>query len=169
MANEPVKGSIVIAGVKPNLDVNNQQVPCQLIIDDSLSPPAVRMDIADRALRDLGFVDTIETPPTVTLASSAGTAITSATNTTAVSAPGSGNKLRIYRLHATNSSSTGTFVYWCDGAGGTKYYPMYLLQGAVVSLRIDGRWNLTANTLLSITTSAAGNVEWSVEYQSVAV
>lgn len=102
--------------------------------------------------------------PTVSQASSNGTAITTATTTTLVSAPAAGNHLRIFRIHASNSSSTATWVYWRNGAAGTRYYPMYLQQGAVVSIPLGGSWKLSTATALAATTDAAGNVEWSVDY-----
>lgn len=97
-------------------------------------------------------------------ASSNSTAITTATTTTVVSAPSAGFHLKIYRLHASNSSATATWVYFRDGAAGTRYYPCYLPQNGLVSLKVDGAWELSTATALAITTTGAGNVEWHIDY-----
>lgn len=97
-------------------------------------------------------------------ASADGTAITTATTTTVIAAPSAGFHLKIYRLHATNSSATGTFVRWRNGAAGTQYYSAFLGQGGTVSLDIDGAWELSTATALALTTTGTGNVEWHVDY-----
>ena len=176
----------------------NEPIPVPISVDTTFSPARLIIELPDRALRDLGTIDAylnalagdaLQTvvaagattqvvsdrygrlktvSPKLTQATSNGTAITTATNTTVVSAPAATTHLRIHRLHACNSGSTSTFVYWCDGTGGTKYYPAYLPQNGIVSLNLRGSWDLTTATLLSITTSAAGNVEWHVSYETVA-
>lgn len=108
---------------------------------------------------------------TVTHVGSNGTAITSATDTTVVAAPSANTHLRIHRLHASNSSSTATWVYWRDGAAGTKLYATYLPQNGVVSIDLYGLWALTGGATpkaLVLTTSGAGNVEWTVAYETAA-
>jgi hypothetical protein len=97
-------------------------------------------------------------------ASSNSTPITTATDTTVVAAPAAGNHLKIYRLHASNSSATGTWVYWRNGAAGTRYYAAYLPQNGIISLNLNGAWELDTATALVITTTGAGNVEWHVDY-----
>lgn len=54
--NEPILGSTVIAGVKPNPDGNGNLVPARITIDDNFSPPRLVIELPDRALRDLGVV-----------------------------------------------------------------------------------------------------------------
>lgn len=107
--------------------------------------------------------------PFGTQTSSAGTAITTATNTSIVAAPLAGNHLRIFRLHAQNSSATATWLYWTEGSGGTKKYPMYLAQNQIISLNIGGEWELPTATALFISTATTGaNIEWHVGYETVA-
>ena len=319
MANEPVRGSNIIAAVKPTLDANGEIVPVRLTADDSYTPPRLIVELPDRALRDLGVVtlasgsltigsvkitdgtdsatvrplsgigaldvsvvdgsgnqitsfgggtqyadgaargtatgtiamgddgtniqsikvdtsgelqvDVLTLPnvaqstasnlnaqvvgavahdtavsgnpilnaaeardtkgtvvatgdvvrlsadrygrlhrvsPVLSHTSSNGTAITTATDTSVVSAPAASNHLRIYRIHATNAGATSTYVYWRDGVAGTKLFPMFLAQNAVVSLKLDGCWDLTTATALYINTSAAGSVEWHVVHETVA-
>ncbi len=106
--------------------------------------------------------------PAVTQTSSNGTAITTATNTSAVAAPSAGNHLRIYRLWAQNSSATGTWLYWTEGSGGTKKYPMYLAQNQALTIRLNGEWELPTATALFINTATAGaNIEWHVGHETV--
>lgn len=176
MANEPVKGSNIICAIKPDLDVNGQMVPVRVTADDAYTPPRLIVELPDRVLRALGVVTigagtsaigTVQSP-VVTHASSNGTPITTATDTTAISAPAAGNHLRIHRLHATNAGATSTYVYWRSSATGTKMFPMFLAQNAVVSLKLDGSWDLTTAQALVITTSATGSVEWTASYQTVA-
>lgn len=198
MANEPILNSRHIAGVKPEPDANGNPIPCRIVVDDAYTPPRLIVELPDRALRDLGKVDALgrvigrdtlatvvangsETDlisdrygrltvarPKVSHASSNTTAITTATGTTVVAAPSSGFHLRIWRFHASNSGATSTWVYLRDGAAGTRYYPTFLPQNGVVSLRIDGGLDLTTATAAILTTSAAGNVEWHIEYETVA-
>jgi hypothetical protein len=104
----------------------------------------------------------------VTLASSNNTPITTATDTTAVAAPAAGNHLKIWRIHASNSGATSTWVHWRNGASGTRYFSAYLPTNGIVSLRLDGIWELSTATALVITTTAAGNVEWTVGYRTEA-
>lgn len=106
--------------------------------------------------------------PAVTQTSSNGTAITTATNTSAVAAPSAGNHLRIYRLWAQNSSATGTWLYWTEGSGGTKKYPMYLAQNQALTIRLNGEWELPTATALFINTATSGaNIEWHVGHETV--
>lgn len=106
--------------------------------------------------------------PAVTQTSSNGTAITTNTNTSAVAAPSAGSHLRIYRLYAQNSSATGTWLYWTEGSGGAKKYPMYLAQNQVVTIRLNGEWELPTATALFINTATTGaNIEWHVGHETV--
>lgn len=108
------------------------------------------------------------TDPVFSQASSNASAITTATDTTAVAAPSAGNHLKVWRIHAVNSGATATFVYWRSSASGTRRYPMYLPQNAITSLKLDGGWHLSSAEALVITTSAGGcNVEWHVDYETV--
>lgn len=106
--------------------------------------------------------------PKTTQASSNGTPITTATDTSVVSAPSAGNHLIPKRIHATNTSSTAVLITWRDGVAGAKRYPAYLPQGGIQSLKLDGSWELTTATALYLTTSAAGSIEWHVDYETVA-
>lgn len=106
--------------------------------------------------------------PALTNTSSAGTAITTNTNTSIITAPSAGNHLRMYRLLGQNSSATGTWIYWTEGSGGTKKYPMYLAQNQVVSLSVAGEWELPTATALYINSATTGaNIEWHVSYEIV--
>lgn len=199
MANEPVIGSQAICAVKPDVDANGNLVPVKITATDEYSgPPRVLIELPDRPLRDLGFVDALIqglagdalptvvaagadvrlaadrygrikiTRPKLSHASSNTTAITTATGTTVVSAPSSGFHLRIWRFHASNSGATSTWVYLRDGAAGTRYYPTFLPQNGIISIRIDGGLDLTTATAALITTTDTGNVEWHIEYETVA-
>lgn len=99
-------------------------------------------------------------------ASSDATPITTATSTLVVAAPAAGSHLRIHRLTVANSSSTACQVAWKDGSGGARRYHAYLPQGGVVSLRMDGKWDLTTATALYLYTSAIASIDWTVDYES---
>lgn len=117
--------------------------------------------VADRAGR------LYQVSPVCSNASSAGTAITTNTNTQIIAAPSAGNHLRIHRLLAQNSSATGTWCYWGNGSG-VKTLPFYLAQYQVVSLAEDGRWELSSATALYMNTATTGaNIEWFVEYETL--
>ncbi len=171
--NVPIPGSYAIHGVKPNLDVDGNLVMCKITVDDTFTPPRLVVELPDRALRDLGKVDIAQIDsnvpvirPALTVTSSNGTPISSATNTTAVSAPSAGNHLKIHRFHVANSGATATWVYLRNGAGGTLYYPAYLPTNGLMSINIA--LSLSTATACVINTSAAGNVEWTIEHETVA-
>lgn len=106
--------------------------------------------------------------PVLANASSAGTAVTTATNTAIIAAPSAGNHLRIYRVWAQNSSGTGTWCYWGNGSG-VKTVPFYLAQYQPFSLNFNGEWELSSATGLYLNTATAGaNIEWSVWYETLA-
>jgi len=97
-------------------------------------------------------------------ASSNGTPIASAATTSVVAAPGAGRRLRVYKIIVSNGSATATWVHWKANAG-TLYYQEYLSQGATVVIDLGDRpWDLTTNKALEMVTSAAGSVEYTVEY-----
>ena len=102
-------------------------------------------------------------------ASSNGTPIT-ATATSVISAPSSGNHLRVVRIHISNGGSTATWVSVRDGASGTQHYRSYLVQGATMSLNLNqsGPLDLTTATRLDVVLSAAGSVENEIDYLTVA-
>lgn len=196
--NEPILASQAIHGVKPDLDLSGNPIPCKVVVNDATTPVSLVVDVVDKALRDLGKVDAILQAtagdalqtvvaagaqvdvsadrygrlkfarPKLSHASSSGTPITSATGTDAIGAPAANFHLRIWRFHASNSGATSTWVYLRDGAAGTQYYPTYLPTNGVISIRPDGGLDLTTATKAVITTSAAGNVEWHIEYETVA-
>ena len=106
--------------------------------------------------------------PVLSAASSAGTAITTSTNTLLVAAPSSGNHLRIHRLWAQNSSATATWAYWGNGSG-TKSLPFYVAQGQPFGMALDGAWELSSATGLYMNTATSGaNIEWFVLYETLA-
>lgn len=103
----------------------------------------------------------------ISLASSDNTAITSATNTTLIAAV-PGQKHRIKYIQASNSGATTTDVMWRDGASGARCYRTTLPENGVFAHALQsGYWELSTNTALVMTTTAAGNVHWSVEYETV--
>jgi hypothetical protein len=105
--------------------------------------------------------------PVTSNASSAGTAITTNTNTTIVAAPSAGNHLRIHKLWAQNSSATGTWCYWGNGSG-VKTLPFYLSQYQPFSMSMDGGWELSSATGLFMNTATTGaNIEWFAEYETL--
>lgn len=109
--------------------------------------------------------------PITSHATSNGTPITSATNTTLVAGPSANTHIRVHRIHASNSGVTGTWVYWRDGASGNKLYPTFLPTNGIVSLKLEGSLETTGGATpnaLVMNTSAAGNVEWHVDYETVA-
>lgn len=102
-------------------------------------------------------------------ASSNGTPIT-ATTTSVIAAPGASTHLRIVRIHLSNGGATPCWVAIRDGAAGTRHYNTYLVQGAAVSLNLatSGPLDLTTVTRLDIFMSAAGSVEYEIDYFTVA-
>jgi hypothetical protein len=102
-------------------------------------------------------------------ASSNGTPIT-ATTTSIIAAPSAGNHLRVLRIHMSNGGSTSTWVAVRDGAAGTQHYRTFLPQGGFLSLDLNqsGPLDLTTATRLDIVLSAAGSVEYEIDYFTVA-
>lgn len=102
-------------------------------------------------------------------ASSNGTPIT-ATTTSVIAAPSAGSHLRILRVHISNGGSTATWVAVRDGASGTRHYNTYLMQGCCLSINLNasGPLDLTTATRLDIVLSAAGSVEYEIDYVTVA-
>lgn len=98
-------------------------------------------------------------------ASSNGTPITG-TTTGVISAPAAGKHIRIVRAHFSNGSATASWVSIRDGASGTRYYPSYLTQGgrADSDLSDSGPLDLTTATRLDLVLSAAGSVEYTIDY-----
>lgn len=109
------------------------------------------------------------TSPPPSHASSNGTPIT-ATTTSVVAAPSAGNHLRVTRVHISNGGATATWVAVRDGAAGTQHYRTYLPQGGCISLNLNqsGPLDLTTATRLDIVLSAAGSVEYEIDYLTVA-
>ena len=102
------------------------------------------------------------------IVSSAGTPITTATNTQVVAAPAASHHLKVQRITAQNSGATGSWIYWTEGSGGTKKFPMYLAQNQVISFKIDGEWELPTATALYINSATAGaNIEWEASTNTV--
>lgn len=109
------------------------------------------------------------TAPPPSHASSNGTPIT-ATTTSVIAAPSAGNHLRVSRFLLSNGGSTATWVAIRDGASGTRYYNAYLVQGSMVGFNLmsSGPLDLTTATRLDIVLSAAGSVEYQIDYYTVA-
>lgn len=133
---------------------------------NSVRTPVSNGDVV-RVLADL-YGRQVVSGSSVTVTSSSGTAITTATETTLISSPGSGKHLNIKYVHASNSSSTAVVVSWKDGNSGSRRYETYLPQGGVFghNFRPD-YWALPTNTSFVLHTSASGNVYWTVEYEIV--
>lgn len=169
MANEPIMNSTIAAAAKAS-----SGLPCIVTADDSFTPPRLIVELPDRPLRDLGKVDisgfdAAPASPTVSHASSNGTPIT-ATTTSVVAAPSTGNHLRVMRIHFSNGGATSTWIGVRDGAAGTKHYMSYLPQGGTVSINLasSGALDLTTATRLDIFLSAAGSIEYEIDHQTVA-
>lgn len=109
------------------------------------------------------------TAPPPSHASSNGTPIT-ATTTTVIAAPSAGNHTRITRFLLSNGGATACWTALRDGAAGTRHYNSYLLQGSMVggNLMSTGPLDLTTATRLDIFMSAAGSVEYQIDYVTVA-
>lgn len=123
-------------------------------------------DYTPVAVNRQGHVYVSTLPPS--RVSSNGTPISS-TTTSVIAAPSAGNHLRVVRIHLSNGGATATWVHIRDGAAGTKFYPVYLVQGASVSLnlKMSGPLDLTTATRLDIVMSAAGSLEYQIDYLTV--
>lgn len=104
--------------------------------------------------------------PKLTWASSNTTPITTATTTSIISAPSAGSHLRIYRLHATNSSATKVIVSW-KATGGTELFHANLPENGTVSINLNGSHEVASATAFNLVTSAAGSVHWAVGYETL--
>lgn len=102
-------------------------------------------------------------------ASSNGTPI-AATTTSVIAAPSAGSHLRVVRIHLSNGGSTSTWISIRDGAAGTQFYRTFLPLNGVMSLNLSqsGPLDLTTATRLDIVMSAAGSVEYTIDYLTVA-
>src|SRR4051794_25775997 len=96
-------------------------------------------------------------------ASSNGTPIANAT-TDVVADPGDGFHIEVERIIVSNASATGT---WCQflAAGGTKYYNVWVTVSSPVILDFKNPWPLATSTKMQMVTSAAGSVEYTIEYR----
>lgn len=109
------------------------------------------------------------TAPPPTHASSNGTPISS-TTTSIIAAPSASTHLRVVRIHMSNGGSTSTWVAVRDGAAGTQHYRTFLPQNGTMSLNLNlsGPLDLTTATRLDIVLSAAGSVEYEIDYLTTA-
>lgn len=123
-------------------------------------------DYIPQAVNRYGAIYTAAWPPSH--ASSNGTPIT-ATTTSVIAAPSAGNHLRVVRIHISNGGATATWISIRDGAAGTQYYRTFLPQNGVLSLnlKMSGPLDLTTATRLDIVLSAAGSVEYTIDYLTV--
>lgn len=134
---------------------------------DTLGTAVTSGDAVRVVANRYGHLLTTTQPPSH--ASSNGTPI-AATTTSAIAAPSAGSHLRIMRVHLSNGGSTASWVSLRDGAAGTQYYRTYLPQNGVLSLNLNqsGPLDLTSATRLDIVMSAAGSVEYTIDYLTVA-
>lgn len=109
------------------------------------------------------------TGDSISFASSSGTAVSVSTAAAPViAAPGAGKHLRIKYVQASNSGATATIIAWREGTTGALRYEVYMPQNGVFAhdLKPDS-WDIASNTSLSLYSSAAGNVYYTVEYQTI--
>lgn len=140
-----IGGIVQVALPSPQLDTKAVQLAC-----DEYGRPKV-------------------TGPSLTLASSDATPITTATDTEAIAAPAANHHLRIYYAFYNNGGATPCRVSLMDGAAGAQVFPASLPQYASFAHNFKpGYWDLTSATALYIKTSAAGSIDWTVEYEIVA-
>lgn len=94
-----------------------------------------------------------------------GTPITT-TTTGVISAPSAGTHIRMYRIHFSNGGATSTWIAIRDGASGNQYYRSYLPQGGLISLSLNtsSPLDLSSATRADIVLSAAGNIEYQIDY-----
>ncbi len=105
-------------------------------------------------------------PKATSQATSNGTPIT-ATTANVIAAPSAGSHLRMLRLHVANGGATATWVSFREGAAGLKKYAVCLPQYGVISPDLGGSWELPSATSLDIVLSAAGSVEYTLDYEVV--
>ncbi len=124
-------------------------------------------DYAPKAVNRYGQQYVTAPPPSH--ASSNGTPIT-ATTTSVIAAPSAGNHLRVVRIFFSNGGATSTWIAVRDGASGTQHYRAFLPQNGLLTLDLNtsGPLDLTTATRLDIVLSAAGSVEYEVDYFTVA-
>lgn len=134
---------------------------------DTLGTAVATGDVVRMAANRYGALLTTAYP--TSHASSNGTPIT-ATTTSVIAAPSASSHLRVVRFTLSNGGSTATWVGIRDGAAGTQHYRVYLVQGSVVSLNLNktGPLDLTTATRLDLVLSAAGSVEYEIDYLTVA-
>lgn len=109
------------------------------------------------------------TGDSVLFASSSGTAIVASTSAyQVIAAPGATKHLRIKYVQASNSGATTTLIAWREGVSGSARYETYLPQNGVFAhdLKPDS-WDVASNTSLTMYSSAAGNVYYTIEYQVI--
>lgn len=148
------------------------------LLDNTVSGSELQVDVVTSALptgaataanqstanSSLSTIATNTADTEFSFATSNGTAITTATTTTAIAAPGASTCIRVYKLRAANSSATAVKVGFKENSGSliveetlTQYQPL--------SFSLDSNYiELTANTAFEIVTSAAGNVTYTVLY-----
>jgi len=86
---------------------------------------------------------------------------TTSGNTTVIAAPGAGVSLHICKASIHNSDNSVVTARFEDGTGGTIRWRAELASsggGSLIDFGSRG-WKLTANTLLNVNLSGAGNVE----------
>lgn len=104
--------------------------------------------------------------PVELLKASNGTSpITTAVTTNAITAPGAGNHLRVYKVYAQNSSETDVKVSLLE-TGGVVFFSQTLSQYQPLGFGIgNGAYlKVTSATGFDLITSAAGSVDYTILY-----
>ena len=133
----------------------------------SQSDPGMRRAVQVDATLGAAREEVVALGHSVLFASSDTAPVTVAGDTPVVAAPGAGKHLRVRYLHASNGSATPVEVMW-RSAGGARRLRTWLAQYGAFghNLRPD-YWDLPTNTALVLSTSAAGSIHWTVEYETV--
>lgn len=138
--NEAILASQAIHGVKPDLDVNGNPVPCRIVVDDSYNPPRLVFELPDRALRDLG-VATVDGAVSLEISTlySGSTALTpkfafanvnaSSTDSSIVAAV-TAKRIRVLAVAAVAGATATTLTFNTKPAGAGSAISPLLANGA---------------------------------------
>ncbi len=164
MANEPVTGSHLIAGVGPTVDANGQLVPMRLVVTDQYGTPVrLVVELLDRALRDLGTVTVdgvVSIDPLTTVKVTQDTAANlkvdlsgTAANATALKVDGSAVNQPVTGAGAAGASVAGNPVRL--GGLGKTVLPTAVTSAQLVDLLLDryGRTYVVAPVVTTATSN----------------